>query len=227
MNLKYNYILIGVIVFVCIGCKDARKIELESSIDQFEYLIKQPKIKDNELQQLKTQFENLSYSKKYEIEISSLYYLSEISLIENKLDEAYNFIYKAYHMNYADSIYKQLKKIEGLLKPKIDTIAVVHESGQEKALNNIIEIGRQEIKVLYENKKYDEAINQTNVLISMIKSLKKEEDINIELSQLYQDLAIFYAQKNNLVEAKKYINKAIQLNPNAENKEIQSLINKK
>ena len=130
-------------------------------------------------------------------------------------------------MNYADSIYKQLKKIEDLLKPKIDTIAVVKESEQEKALNNIIEIGRQEIKVLYENKKYDEAINQTNVLISMIKSLKKEEDINIELSQLYQDLAIFYAQKNNLVEAKKYINKAIQLNPNAENKEIQSLINKK
>ena len=130
-------------------------------------------------------------------------------------------------MNYADSIYKQLKKIEDLLKPKIDTIAVVKESEQEKALNNIIEIGRQEIKVLYENKKYDEAINQTNVLISMIKSLKKEDDINIELSQLYQDLAIFYAQKNNLVEAKKYINKAIQLNPNAENKEIQSLINKK
>ena len=52
-------------------------------------------------------------------------------------------------------------------------------------LNNIIEIGRQEIKVLYEYKKYDEAINQTNVLISMIKSLKKEEDIYIEISQLY------------------------------------------
>ena len=41
-------------------------------------------MKKNDLQQLKTQFENLSYSKKYEIEISSLYYLSEIALIENK-----------------------------------------------------------------------------------------------------------------------------------------------
>ena len=61
----------------------------------------------------------------------------------------------------------------------------------------------------------------------MIKSLKKESKIKIELSQLYQDLSIFYSQQDKLDKAKEYIDMAILLNPTSENIEIQKLINKK
>ena len=61
------------------------------------------------------------------------------------------------------------------------------------------------------------------MLIEVIKSLKDEELIKIELSQLFQDMAIFYSQKNNIEKAKESIQKAILLNPNAENIEIQKL----
>ena len=67
----------------------------------------------------------------------------------------------------------------------------------------------------------------THLLIEVIKSLKDEELIKIELSQLFQDMAIFYSQKNNIEKAKESIQKAILLNPNAENIEIQKLINTK
>ena len=57
--------------------------------------------------------------------------------------------------------------------------------------------------------------------------MKEEEFIKTELSQLFQDLAIFYSQKNNIEKAKENIKIAVSLNPNAENIEIQKLIDGK
>ncbi len=203
------------------GCKNSNKIELESIIDEFHYLKNNDLLKEKKLQTLKSNFEHLSVSSNYKIRVSSLYYLSEIATIEKKINEAYHFINQAYSINHADSIYKQLHKLEKLLYPKIDTLK------KNLEIVNIFEIGRKEIKILYKNKNYDGAISQTYVLIDMLKSLHEESKIKIELSQLYQDLAIFYSQKNKLEEAKGFIEQAIKLNPTSENLEIQTLINSK
>ena len=223
-----NYILIIALFFICIGCKNTNQIELEAAIDEFEYLNKQSPIQIEQFESLKMNLENLSYSTTHEIQISSLYYLSKISLMQNKLNESYNFICQAYDANHSDSIYKQTQKIEMLLSAQAlvnDSLIIKEQITQtEDPVNNIIEISRLEINMLYENKNYDGAINQTNVLISIIKSLKPEEDLKAELSQLYQDLAIFYSQKNNLEEAKKFIDKAVDLNPTPQNEEIKKLI---
>ena len=60
-----------------------------------------------------------------------------------------------------------------------------------------------------------------------MKSLTEEIKIKVELAQLYQDLAIFYSQQDQITEAKKFIEQAIILNATPENLEIQQLINKK
>ena len=222
----YNYILILILFCIYVGCKHTNQIELEAAIDQFEYLNKQTPIQMDQFEIVKIKFENLSYSTKHEIQTRALYYLSEISLIQNKLHESYEFICQAYDSNHADSIYRQKQKIEFLLLPKPtsnDTLVV----DEKNELNHIIEISRAEINILYENKNYDGAINQTNMLISIIKNLNSEEEIKTELSQLYQDLAIFYSQKNNLEQAKKFIDKAVALNPTPQNEEIQKLIDNK
>ena len=230
-NLKCHIIMLIISTLLIVSCKNKNIIHLESAVDEFEYLKKQTPTKFDEFEYLKTKFENLSYLKKHEIQISALYYLSEIALIQNKLNESYDFICQAYDVNHADSIYLQKQKIELLLKSAEttkDTLDINEYYAQEKeTLNNIIEISRKEINILYENKNYDGAINQTNVLISIIKNLTPESEIQIELSQLYQDLAIFYSQKNNIIEAKKFIDKAVELNPNSKNIEIQKLIYKK
>jgi len=226
MKYKYYYIIISTIILVCTGCKDANKIQLESIIDEFDYLKNSSIIEDQKLQDLKAKFENLSYSTTHDIQISALYYLSEISTMENKFKEAYDFINQAYKINHADSIYKKLKNLNNLLNPELDTLKKEHQKNDVE-FKNIFEVGRNEIKKLYINKNYSDAINQTYILISMIKSLKKESKIKIELSQLYQDLSIFYSQQDKLDKAKEYIDMAILLNPTSENIEIQKLINKK
>ena len=113
-----------------------------------------------------------------------------------------------------------------MLNP-IDTLQVAVKNNSKDELLKIFEMGRSKIKNLYNNKNYEGAISQTHLLIEVIKSLKDEELIKIELSQLFQDMAIFYSQKNNIEKAKESIQKAILLNPNAENIEIQKLINTK
>ena len=85
--------------------------------------------------------------------------------------------------------------------------------------------GRQEVQSLYKKEKYEAAISKAQMLILIVEELNSEKILNMELSQLYQDLSILYA-KNNLIElAKETIQKAIILNPNSENKEIQALLN--
>ncbi len=225
MIYKYYYIIIITLIFLT-GCKNRNKIELESMIDEFNYLKNNNLLEDKKLQNLKSNFENLSFSSDYKIQVSSLYYLSKIAAIEQKIDEAYHFINQAYSINHSDSIYNQLNKLQKLLYPKIDTVKQSVKIDKVE-IKNIFEIGRKEIKVLYQNQNYDGAISQTYVLIEMLKSLYESSKITIELSQLYQDLAIFHSQQNKLEEAKGFIEKAIQLNPNSENLEIQKLINKK
>ena len=208
------------------GCKKSKEIELEAMIDEFNYLKNNNLLEDKKLQNLKSNFENLSFSADYKIQVSSLYYLSKIATIEQKIDEAYHFINQAYNINHADSIYNQLNKLQNLLYPKTDTVKESVKIDKVE-IKNIFEIGRKEIKVLYQNQNYEGAISQTYVLIEMLKSLYESSKITIELSQLYQDLAIFHSQQNKLEEAKVFIEKAIKLNPTSENLEIQKLLNKK
>jgi len=218
--------MISIILLFATGCKNANKIELEAIIDEFDYLKNNNLIEENKLQDLKTKFENLSYTTTHKIQVSALYYLSEISMIENKIDEAYNFINQAYKINHADSIYKQLHKLEQLLTPKDEPLKIETKEN-DLEFKNIFEIGRNKIKPLYENKNYAGAISQTQMLIEIMKSLKEESQIKVELAQLYQDLAIFYSQEDKIEKAKNFIEQAIMLNPTSENLEIQKLINQK
>ena len=218
--------LIFLTLLLLFGCKDSNHINLESIIDEFKYLKNNNLLNDKSLDILKSNFENLSYNNDYTIKITSLYYLSEISIIENKFEEAYEFINKAYLISHADSIYQQIQRINLLLNPT-DSLQVAVKNNSKDELLKIFEMGRSKIKNLYNNKNYEGAISQTHLLIEVIKSLKDEELIKIELSQLFQDMAIFYSQKNNIEKAKASIQKAILLNPNAENIEIQKLINTK
>ena len=93
-------------------------------------------------------------------------------------------------------------------------------------INQVIDKGRAEVQSLYNNQKYEMAINKAQTLIMILNELKKNQKLNTELAQLYQDLAILYAKKNQVQLAKEAIKKAIELNPSAENKEIESLISK-
>ena len=64
------------------------------------------------------------------------------------------------------------------------------------------------------------------MLIDVLLQLNKDKQINSELSQLYQDLAILYAKNNKTDKALSSILKAIDLNPeNKKNKEIKALLN--
>tara|TARA_X000001036_G_scaffold109206_2_gene102366 strand:- start:3414 stop:4082 length:669 start_codon:yes stop_codon:yes gene_type:complete len=220
----HKYIIICILILFGTGCKDANQIELESMIDEFNHLKNNKLIEKNKLQDLKTIFENLSYSSNHKVRISALFYLSEISLIENKINEAYDFINEAYTASHADSIYKQLHILKNLLKPKDTTN---NNKINNIEFENIFNIGRSQIKKMYADKNYLNAENQTLALIEMISSLKGEGEIKIELAQLYQDLAIFCSQQNKIDEAKKYIEKAIKLNSTSESLEIEKLINKK
>lgn len=64
------------------------------------------------------------------------------------------------------------------------------------------------------------------MLIDVLLQLNKDKQINSELSQLYQDLAILYAKNNKTDKALTSILKAISLDPeNKKNKEIKALLN--
>ena len=213
-------------LLVLFSCKDADQINLESTIDEFKYLKTNNLLTQDKINKLKSNFENLSFNNKHSINVTSLYYLSEISIIENKFEEANKFINKAYLVNHSDSIYKQIQRINSLMSAK-DTSEITEKNAVHNDLLKIFEIGRNKIKDLYDKKDYQGAISQTYLLIEVIKNLKGEELVKTELSQLFQDLAIFYSQQNNIEKAKESIERAVSLNPNTENIEIQKLINSK
>ena len=218
--------LIFLSFLVLFGCKDTEQISLESTIDEFQYLNTNNLLNQDKINKLKSNFESLSFNNNHFINVTSLYYLSEISIIENKFEEANEFINKAYLVNHSDSIYKQVQRINSLMSAN-DTSEITEKNDLHNDLLKIFEIGRNKIKGLYDRKDYQGAISQTHLLIEVIKNLKGEELVKTELSQLFQDLAIFYSQQNNIEKAKESIERAVSLNPNTENIEIQKLINSK
>ena len=248
-------VLIQLIFF---SCKNAEVINLEAAIDEYLYLEKQAPLNMNNIENLKSKFEKINPKDiSDEEKVSRLYYLSEIALMQNKADEAYSFISKAYSMSHADSIYQQKEKINSITEKiggqKIDSTntniiwfsdasdkllmfdfnktdygshEVQKKDNSNSQINEIMSKGRKEVQTLYSNKKYEAAINKAQMLIMIVNELNANKILNTELSQLYQDLSILYAKQNLLDMAKQTIKKAIALDPNDKNKEIQNLLNK-
>ena len=256
--MKNKYISVGLILFIqffCVSCKSDKELALESAIDEFEFVRYQKPLKIEKIEKLKLKFENLKYDN-----VTALYYLSEISQLQNKFQEAYNFISQAYELSHADSIYQQKEKIKTLIPAQEFLIEDSHSKDilwindnilvfktnekyitsqgnnatnaeQEKinsdsTIEKLIQTGRADVQKLYNDKQYLSAINNTKMLIQLIKDLKEEKLIKKDLSQLYQDLAILYAKQNNIKEANSAINMAIELHPSDENTKIKLLINK-
>jgi tetratricopeptide (TPR) repeat protein len=241
------------IQLIFFSCKNAEVINLEAAIDEYLYLEKQEPLNMNNIENLKSKFEKINPEDiNDEEKVSRLYYLSEIALMQDKVDEAHTFISKAYSMNHADSIYQQKEKINTITDDlKIDstnTNIIWFSDANDKLLmfdfnktdyssntaqkkdysnsqiNEIMNKGREEVQTLYNNKKYEAAINKAQMLIMIVNELNDNKILNTELSQLYQDLSILYAKQNLLDMAKETIEKAIALDPNDKNKEIQALL---
>ena len=103
--------------------KNIETINLESAIDEYLYLEKQSPLNHQKLEKLKSKLEHLNIEHlNIEEQVSRLYYLSEIALIQGKTKESYEFILKAYNMNHADSIYRQKEKINSSIITKNDEI---------------------------------------------------------------------------------------------------------
>ena len=254
--MKNKYISVGLILFIqffCVSCKSDKELALESAIDEFEFVRYQKPLKIEKIEKLKLKFENLKYDN-----VTALYYLSEISQLQNKFQEAYNFISQAYELSHADSIYQQKEKIKALIPVQEFLIEDSHSKDilwindnmlvfktnekyitsqgnnstnaeQEKinsdsTIEKLIQTGRADVQKLYNDKQYLSAINNTKMLIQLIKDLKEEKLIKKDLSQLYQDLAILYDKQNNIKEANSAINMAIELHPSDENTKIKLLI---
>ena len=247
VKILISCVLIQLIFF---SCKNAEVINLEAAIDEYLYLEKQTPLNMNNIENLKSKFEKINPKDiSDEEKVSRLYYLSEIALMQNKADEAYSFISKAYSINHADSIYQQKEKINTISKKmgsiKIDStntniiwFSDVNDkllmfdfnktdynsnSAQKKdnsnlQINEIMSKGREEVQTLYNNKKYEAAINKAQMLIMIVNELNTNKILNTELSQLYQDLSILYAKQNLLDMAKETIKKAIALDTNDKNK---------
>ena len=241
------------IQLIFFSCKNAEVINLEAAIDEYLYLEKQEPLNMNNIEKLKSKFEKINPEDiNDEEKVSRLYYLSEIALMQDKPDEAHSFISKAYSINHADSIYQQKEKINTITDDlKIDstnTNIIWFSDANDKLLmfdfnktdyssntaqkkdysnsqiNEIMNKGREEVQTLYNNKKYEAAINKAQMLIMIVNELNDNKILNTELSQLYQDLSILYAKQNLLDMARQTIKKAIALNPNDKNKEIQTLL---
>ena len=111
---------------------------------------------------------------------------------------------------------------------KIDYSTSPEPQVSDKGVNiqKIVLNARSEIQELFKNDKINSAISKCEMLINVLLQLNKDKQINVELSQLYQDLAILYAKNNQTDKALSSIFKAIDLNPeNKKNKEIKALLN--
>ena len=253
MKILISCIFIQLLFF---SCKNAEVINLEAAIDEYLYLEKQAPLNMHNIEKLKSKFEKINPQNINDDEkVSRLYYLSEIALMQDKADEAYTFISKAYSMNHADSIYQQKEKINTITEKigglKIDSTntniiwfsdindkllmfdfnktdyennAKQKKDNSNSQINEIMNKGRKEVQSLYNNKQYEAAINKAQMLIMIVNELNVNKILNTELSQLYQDLSILYAKQNLKDMAKETIKKAIALDPNEQNKEIQTLL---
>ena len=100
---KYFLILSAILV---VSCKNTYSINLESIIDEYLYRISQKPLNDLKVESVKSQFEQIIHKVKESEKVQILYYLSEISIIQNKNNEAYTFINRAYTISHADSLLK-------------------------------------------------------------------------------------------------------------------------
>ena len=153
--------LIFLSLLILFSCKDTDQISLESTIDEFQHLNSNNLLNQAKINELKSNFENLSFNNKHFINVTSLYYLSEISIIENKFEEAYEFINKAYLVNHSDSIYQQLQKINSLLSLK-DTVKIAVENDMQDDFLKVFEMGRKKLKTFM--KKRLSRCNQSNAI---------------------------------------------------------------
>ena len=249
--------LIILVTLFLFSCKDKEKINLESAIDEYLYMNK-VNINENNIEKIKSKFENIKIEKLSVLEqVSQFYYLSKLSLQQSKYSEAYNYIIKAYEISKADSIFILKEKIQDNLVNEREMIIdssktnlvwfndtenklIMFDANKinyskshepkllEKQMNvqNIVLNARNEIQELFKNDKINIAISKCEMLINVLLQLNEDNQINSELSQLYQDLAILYAKNKNTDKALSSILKAIDLDPeNIKNKEIKALLN--
>ena len=249
--------LIILVTIFLFSCKDKEKINLESAIDEYLYMDK-VNINENNIEKIKSKFENIKIEKLSILEqASQFYYRSKLSLQQSKYNEAYNYIIKAYEISKADSIFTLKQEIQDKLANqremiidssktnlvwfndaenklimfdanKINYSKSTESQLSDKGVNvkNIVLNARSEIQELFKNDKINSAISKCEMLINVLLQLNKDKQINVELSQLYQDLAILYAKNNKTDKALSSILKAISLDPeNKKNKEIKALLN--
>ena len=123
---KNNYYTIYALIylqFILFSCKDSNLINLESAIDEYLYLEK-TEYNNPQFEKVKSKFELINPNKlNLTHQISRLYYLSEIALMQNKPREAKHFIEQAYQLNHADSIYMQKEKINSFIKKTMACIS--------------------------------------------------------------------------------------------------------
>ena len=235
-----------------VSCKSDTQLSLESAIDEFEYLRYQEPLQTQKIENLKSKFEKLNNDNAdvlyYLSEIARLQdkfqeshdFISEayaISHADSIYQQKQN-IESLLPANIKDTILindsysKEILVInDNILIFKTNEEFVPSQSEQnsinneDNTINQLIKTGRADIQELYEAEQYVSAIHSTQMLIQLITDLREEELIKKELAQLYQDLAILYAKNNNASQANIAIDKAIDLNPTKENKEIKTLIN--
>ena len=241
--------LILILTILFFSCKDKNIIELEAAVDEYLFLEKNS-ASATEIENLKSKFEQINYKNLSTSSNASRYfYLSSLSLMQKKLNEAYFFIEEAYKLSRSDSIYSMKKNIELKLSKNQNIILdsmgnninwfnnidkkntkFEKNSAQKNPDNNskikrIFTDSRLEIQNLFKEGKVVSAIDKCEVLINIMLSFNDNSLYNVELAQLYQDIAILYAKNNNMKEAKKSIEKAITLNPSdAKNFEIKKLL---
>ena len=253
--MSHNHILLLSLIFMHIffvSCKSDTQLSLESAIDEFEYLRYQEPLQNQKIENLKSTFEKLSDDNAdalyYLSEIARLQ--NKIQESHDFISEAYaishaDSIYQQKQniesllpANIKDTILindsysKEILVInDNILIFKTNEEFVPSKSekesinNEENTINQLIKTGRTDIQGLYEAEAYVSAIHSTQMLIQLITDLREEKFIKKELAQLYQDLAILYAKNNNVYQANISIDKAIDLNPTKENKEIKTLIN--
>ena len=248
---QIKFILTNILIFTMailfFSCKDKNIIELEAAIDEYLFLEKKS-AGALEIENLKSKFEKIDYKNLgTTLNASRYFYLSSLSLMQKKLNESYFFINEAYKLSRSDSIYSMKKNIE-LKLYKNQNISLdstetninwfnnfdnknSFQKSPKSSFDNNFEIKnifvdtRLKIQNLFKDGKVVSAINKCEVLINIISSLNGKSIYNIELAQLYQDIAILYTKNNNKKEAKRSIEKAITLNPSdAKNIEIKKLL---
>lgn len=237
------------------GCKSSQIINLEAAVDEYLYLEKQTPLNMKNIEILKSKFEKINLetidkevmrlyylseialiqnkpkeayefiSKAYKINHADSIYKQKEKINSTMMNQ---MIAKSDSTNtnilWFDDWDNQMLMID-FNKTSYSNNNASNKTQNNLKINDIMNKGRNEVQTLYDNKKYESAINKIQMLIMIVDELNKNNSFNLELSQLYQDLSILYAKNNKLELAKETIQKAINLNPNQQNKEIAKLLN--